>query len=220
MQLYSPAFLRDREKEGITLSGYPWESVHSLFHELGIIQLIHESANNYLLENNISPLFVDEAVHAVTRANYAQDIKQIHALAGLVAMSASGSQSIQGGNARLFERMLNASGAELRTGMEGDVTGLLKMSLRPSEARWMVGTRDGHSDLYDAIVIATPWHNADITLLNTDRRVPTHRYQRLYVTVVATTAARPSSKYFHSKAPSQTILTTTDPVTQEPEVRQ
>lgn len=35
-----------------------------------------------------------------------------------------------------------------------------------AEPKWWLGTRSGFGDLYDAVLIGTPWHNAGITLLN------------------------------------------------------
>lgn len=217
VQLYVPAFLQERS--GPTAkSGFPWHSVYGLVHSLGLQDPSSSSAKNYFMTHKVSAAFVDEVVHGVTRANYAQHVEQIHALAGMVSMAATNAFRMEGGNAQVFERMLAASGATVHTGITGQVTGLMRM--QGASSQWWVGTRDGHGSIYDAVVIATPWQPAHITLLNTEHIVPVYEMQQVYVTLVATDAPQASQAYFGYTTASQvprTILTTQAPDGSVPE---
>lgn len=217
MQLYVPKFLQERS--GPTAeSGFPWHSVYGLVHSLGLQNPSTASARNYLMTQKVSAAFVDEVVQGVTRANYAQHVEQIHALAAMVSMAATNALRLEGGNAQVFEQMLAASGATIRAGIEGQVTGLMRM--QGASSQWWVGTRDGHGSVYDAVVIATPWQPAHITLLNTEHIVPVYEMQQVHVTLVITDAPQPSCAYFGYASASQvprTILTTRAPDGSEPE---
>lgn len=62
--------------------------------------------------------------------------------------------------------------------------------------KWWAGTRSGYGDLFDAVFVAAPWHASGITLLNTDKVIPTTPYVRLHVTLVVTSAPQPNPAYF------------------------
>ena len=200
---------------------------------LGLRALAGISAQSHYTFNRVSSLFVDEIIDAATRTNYAQDVDRMHAFAGLVSLADSGARGVDGGNQLIFERMLNASGATVKRRSSGDVTGIMKLGnaldaqqlghlpssafLKRKEAGiaelplWWVGTRNGHGNLYDAVLVATPWHNAGITLLNTDKVIPRYDFRRLHVTIVVTSAKHPDPVYFgHKKSYKipRTILTT------------
>ncbi|WFD30991.1 hypothetical protein MSPP1_002019 [Malassezia sp. CBS 17886] len=212
LRVYSPRFLHDTRRP----SGYPWRSVHDLVASLGFARVTAESARDHFIAKRVSALFVDDMVNAGTRMNYAQDVDDIHAFAGQVALGARGATSVRGGNAQLFEAMVNASGATVHFGAAGEVTGLMKLvsyATQPCEgARWSVGTRDGYGRRYDAVLVAAPWQDSRIVLLNTDRTLPAYAFQRLHVVVIATDAPHPSAAYFGHDASYEyvprTILTT------------
>lgn len=114
----------------------------------------------------------------------------------------------------------------LRMGIHGEVTGLAKfktveeaieadkidekearslgylktdsreMTEAGSTTKWWLGTKSGYGGLFDAVFIAAPWHEAGITLLNTNAVIPTPSYVHLHVTIVITKADQPNPVYF------------------------
>ena len=129
LQIYSPKFLHDRRTSQKTKTGYPWSSLDGFIDSLNLRELAQLQAHTYFVQNKVSPVFVEEMVNAATRANYAQSVEQVHALAGMVSMKAANAFSIRGGNEQLFQRLMNDSGASLRLNTRGDVTGIMRMSL-------------------------------------------------------------------------------------------
>ncbi|WFC95135.1 hypothetical protein MBRA1_001780 [Malassezia brasiliensis] len=196
-RIYSPRFLHDPSSD----TGYPWPSVAALAEQIEARELVSQSAQTYFAYHKVSEVCIDELFNAATRANYAQDIQNIHAFAGLVSMAANGPNGVEGGNAQIFEHMLRRSNATVYRGASGEVTGIMKIQSETTEqdtpvTQWRIGTRDGHSDVYDVVLIAAPWHSSDITLLNTEKSVPGFRYQRVHVTLVVTDAPQPNPVYF------------------------
>ena len=182
-------------------NSYPWHTVTGIAEDLQLKEFTTESAKDYFESHKVTPLCADELVNAATRGNYAQNVDRIHAFAGMVSMAANGASGTKGGNAQVFQNLLQESNATLRLGESGDVTGIMKVRSKtlphaPSATRWRIGTRDGHGDLYDVVLIATPWHDSSITLLNTDKSVPSYQYQSLHVTLVVTDAPQPNPTYF------------------------
>ena len=254
-RLYSPLFLHKPAKSKSqtqtgteTASGYPWRTVEQLAQAVEATDLADRTAYDYFYhEKGLSSLFVQEMIEAATRVNYAQDTTQIHAFGGLISLAATGATGVLGGNYQVFEQFLKHSGARIKTGEHGQVTGLVKfdsvaasiasgkLSCRQAadrgwlgaaaaaaadgadEARWWVGTKSGGGGVFDAVIIATPWHNADITLLNTHKRIPTPRYVQLHVTLLTTNTTSPNPTYFGrgtgDKVP-ETIMTTDESVRQ------
>lgn len=237
VKVYSPKYLhrvKAKSRRGPrTESGFPWRTPAEWKRRLGLRDMTRITARDYFIGKGISALFVDEGIDAATRANYAQDVNELHAFGGLVSLAATGSHSVRGGNEQVFVQMLNRSGASVRMGPAGHVSGLMKIDTAEaaraagllsveeeqrrtergmaSEPMWWLGTRDGHGALYDAVLIASPWQDAGITLLNTDRVVPVYEYRKLHVSIVLTTADEPSAAYFGKSAGRvipRTIFTT------------
>ncbi|WFD22665.1 hypothetical protein MEQU1_001340 [Malassezia equina] len=125
----------------------------------------------------------------------------------MVSMKAANALSIRGGNEKLFQRLLKGSGAMLRLQTQGDVTGIMRMSSleQDKHTEWWVGTRDGHGEVYDMVVVATPWDQSSITLLNTDKRIPHMHFKTLHVTLVVTDAKHVDPKYFGFQRSKQTL---------------
>lgn len=203
-RVYDPAFLHG--------SGWPWSTVGKLANAVNVSALAATTGLEYFKSQRVSDLFVEEMVEAATRVNYAQDTDQIHGFGALVSLAASGATGVKAGNYRIFEEFVQRSGARLLTGIQGEVTGIVRFDPHhPDEdPQWYVGTKSGEGDTYDAVILATPWHNADITLLNTEQRVKSHPFVHLHVTLLTTTAHSPDPRYFglgiHDTVP-KTILT-------------
>ncbi|CEH15781.1 PCYOX1, FCLY [Ceraceosorus bombacis] len=138
-----------------------------------------------------------------------------------------------GGNYQIFSEMLKRSSAKLRLGASGEVTGIVKFGslaevidagylsstqaekhskwIKEAGTKWWVGTKTGGGGLYDSVFIATPWHNADISLINTHATIPSPPYVHLHVTLLITNASHPNPAYFgrgKSDAVPTSILTT------------
>ncbi|WFD34124.1 hypothetical protein MCUN1_000959 [Malassezia cuniculi] len=211
-RVYSPQFLHERPVRGgdnrlpAPYSGYPWSSAAELAHAVLPGGLVNQSANEYYAQQGISELFTNEMASATTRVNFAHNIDQINAFAGLYAFKSSESRHVRNGNHLLFERMVNESGAAVRVGASGTVTGIMKTS-----EGWWVGTADGHGSTFDSVVVATPWSLSGIALLNTDKMIHMVSYRPVHVTLVATTESRPKASFFgQARSDSdmpQTILT-------------
>ena len=87
-QQYFPTFLLKRErKSAISKSGFPWGSVNSFLRSLKLHDTSSENARDYFLSQKVSPGFVNEMINGVTRANYAQQVNQVHPLVSMVAVS-------------------------------------------------------------------------------------------------------------------------------------
>ncbi len=223
--LYRPAFLHARERRGDeeskgSISGYPWKKVEDLAEAVNASALAATTGMQFFKDRRVSELFIEEMVEAATRVNYAQDTDRIHGFGALVSLAASGADGVKTGNYRIFEEFARRSGARILTGVEGHVTGLVKFDSvsRPGkerETQWYVGTKSGEGEVYDAVIIATPWHNADITLLNTPQRVRGKPFVHLHVTLLTTSRASPRPEYFGlgaQDAVPRTILTSSESV--------
>lgn len=120
----------------------------------------------------------------------------------------------------MFQEMLGRSGARLKLGVQGEVTGLARFDtveeaikagklthaqaiergyaneMGDKATKWWLGTKSGYGDLYDYVFIAAPWHSAGITLLNTRAVIPSAKYVHLHVTILVTNAEQPDPRYF------------------------
>ncbi|SJX64773.1 related to Prenylcysteine oxidase precursor [Sporisorium reilianum f. sp. reilianum] len=214
--LYSPRFLHARRgKSGETASGYPWSSVEDLAAAINATELVATTGMQFFKDRRVSELFIEEMVEAATRVNYAQDTDQIHGFGALVSLAASGATGVKQGNVRIFDEFARRSGARIRTGVEGHVTGIVRYTTPATQTQWYIGTRSGEGELYDAVIVATPWHNADITLLNTPQRVKAKPYVHLHVTLLTTSAPSPRPEYFglgEQDAVPTTVLTSSESV--------
>ncbi|KAI8048404.1 Prenylcysteine lyase-domain-containing protein [Syncephalis plumigaleata] len=89
-----------------------WRSIHELAERLNMTELLHRTAHDFLInEVGLNALFVEELVNAATRVNYGIDVDQIHALAGLVSLAptVSDTMAIEGGNQLLVRELCNRS---------------------------------------------------------------------------------------------------------------
>ncbi|CDU22220.1 related to Prenylcysteine oxidase precursor [Sporisorium scitamineum] len=234
--LYSPRFLHSRSsrggKDGGTVSGYPWSTVEDLAAAVNATSLVETTGMQFFKDRRVSELFIEEMVEAATRVNYAQDTDKIHGFGALVSLAASGATGVKQGNYRIFEEFARRSGARVLTGVEGQVTGIVRFDSvvqkrrsqfalgdeqgeKQKQTQWYIGTKSGEGELYDAVIIATPWHNADITLLNTPQRVKSKPYVNLHVTLLTTSRASPRPEYFglgEQDVVPTTILTSSESV--------
>lgn len=230
--LYDPTFLHARKgADDASISGYPWSTIEDLAAAINATSLVQTTGMQFFKERRVSELFIEEMVEAATRVNYAQDTDRIHGFGALVSLAASGATGVKHGNYRIFEEFARRSGARILTGVEGQVTGIVRYDSAVSrrkeqialgegenekqQVQWYLGTKSGEGELYDAIIVATPWHNADITLLNTRERVKSKAFVHLHVTLLTTSRERPRPDYFglgDQDVVPTTILTSSESV--------
>ncbi|KAK2461697.1 hypothetical protein APHAL10511_006160 [Amanita phalloides] len=188
-----------------------WDNITALSDSLGWTNLIQSTAAKFLADRGVSDAFAREIVEGSTRVNYAQNIDQLHALEGCVAMATGGATSVQGGNYKIFENFVNKSRAKLF--LNTTVTNIKPKSDSPR--LWTVYSSRGSID-YQAVVLAAPFHSCGITLPKSlSSQIPEQPYVRLHVTLLTTTSPTPNPAYFSlsptSKMPRM-ILTTYDAV--------
>ncbi|KAI8368233.1 Prenylcysteine lyase [Radiomyces spectabilis] len=175
----------------------PFRDIPTVLERLNMEHLINATAAEYLEDGqNFDQRFVREIVQTATRANYGQDVHLLHAFGALVSMAAAkGAWSVQGGNFLIFEEFVRRANAELH--LQTSVTSIQNVTDVDEHGlpvrRYIVTTANDESELYDAVILATPLHNAQIELpfANTD----THRtYHTVHVTLVA---GVPNPGYFN-----------------------
>lgn len=229
LQIYDPGWLHNTTSAA-SKSGFPWRSIESFADALGFTELAAVTTLDHFYHTaRIAKLFVQEVVEAATRVNYGQNTDELHALGGGVSLAASGATGVVGGNYRIFEKMIGDSGARLRMGQRGEVTGIIKFENAEAAvasgklsadhvhdwstgmSKYHVGTLSNFGDLYDAVFAAAPWGTAGISLLNSDGYIPPTEYVHLHVTLLVTNASAPRGEYFgrgHDDTMPTTILTT------------
>jgi glycine/D-amino acid oxidase-like deaminating enzyme len=141
--------------------------------QLGLAAESEQSAKDYLLENGISPKYLQDIIQPTVRALYAHDLRDLNGLSALVAMNPLAVYRIGSGprgNRELVHRLLCLSEAQIR--LNSRVT---KIS-RSAQGKYTVTAslrnilQDDTYDMstveeenkYDAVVIATNLNRADI----------------------------------------------------------
>ncbi|KAF8167814.1 Prenylcysteine lyase-domain-containing protein [Crassisporium funariophilum] len=176
-----------------------WDSMSTLASALGWTELLNSTTSTYLVSQGISEKYVNEVVEAATRVNYGQNADYIHALEGACSMAATGATGIAGGNFQIFEKFLNASGANVY--LDTHVTSVTSES--SSSSPWSVRTDLGTQD-YKAIILAAPLHSTGIKLpSHLSEQIPEQPYIHLHVTLLSTTSPMPNPAYFGLSTSSQ-----------------
>lgn len=133
LALYSPSFV----------SGGPFSSLASFALATNLTLPASLSAASYFGSNSISPLFTNELIAAATAVNYGSSVEEIHGLGALVSLAANGATAVVGGNRRIFEQFVGASGATLRMGKGARVREIMRMDGVAGRPQWVVRTDDG-----------------------------------------------------------------------------
>ncbi|KAK0523988.1 hypothetical protein OC842_005969 [Tilletia horrida] len=224
--LYDPIFLHrpktnpsKGQKQYPTISGFPWRSIETLARKLKFDDLTGQTAEAWFTTKGVGKLFIEEIIEAATRVNYGQTTNLMHALGAGVSLAASNARAVKGGNWQVFDQFAKRSGATVLTGIEGEVTGLVKFQGGWSEAikqgwistaeaeeqgkeqdppKWYLATRGGKGYLYDAVILGAPFHSTGIAILNSPAAtsVPPQQYVHLHVTLLITSAPRPRAEPF------------------------
>ncbi|KLO11728.1 hypothetical protein SCHPADRAFT_941804 [Schizopora paradoxa] len=193
-----------------------WDSVNEFSQKIDIVGSTMQTAEEYFKGQGVKGKFVEEMIDAATRANYGQDISDIHGFGSLVSLAAEGASRIREGNFKIFESFLNQSGANvIRNASVDKIT-----QSNPWSNTIFYTTAEGRklSAMAAHVIIAAPLHNVPVSFTypggNPGRTIPEDRsrYVKLHTTLLTTTAPYPSSEYFYgagsAKVPPRTVLTT------------
>lgn len=169
-----------------------------LLEALDLDHLTDRTGGEHFAAIGIPESFVREFVDGAARSIYAQDAS-LNAFVSLVVLSAVGGAdqpfAVDGGNAQVCERLLEAASAEVRTG-----TPVRRVTRHPSaDTTYALETEDGTEERFDAVCLATPLEVADIDFRNVD--LPANVADRRYVTVhVSIVAGRLDPNYFDRRS--------------------
>ncbi|CAO3587125.1 unnamed protein product [Absidia cylindrospora] len=166
--------------------------------QLNLKALVNQSGSDHL-NDMFGSIFVHELVQSASRGNYGQDVDYLHAFAALVSMSAgSGAWSLQDGNYRIFEEFLTRSKhTQLR--LNTKVTSIESVyeldEHNNSVPQYKIHIEQSEQgELYDAVVIASPLHMANIDLPCLD--FPEHHVREYHTVHVTLIAGYPDPSYF------------------------
>lgn len=185
------------------------------------------TARKFFDSESISRRFVDELVSSATQVNYGTSVESIHALGALVSLAATGAQSVEGGNRRIFEQFAARSRADIRLNTR------VEEIVRLDDGKWVVKTESGQNGgvfdvslfrikrlrrisldvtLLQVVILAAPFHESGISIpqLPLDSIPPPQPFVNLHVTLVLTNASAPLASYFSSR--SSSISTTTSEI--------
>lgn len=147
---------------------------------VGLTAVTAATGEQYIRENGITGAFAREVVQAATRVNYAQNLGGIHGLEAMVSMAAEGAMAVEGGNWRIFDQMIKSSEAEVCL-----ATTVNTVSKEKNGTFVLSFGDDGEQQLFDAVIVATPWQYADLDVssLKLDREPDEVPYVELHVTL-------------------------------------
>ncbi len=111
----------------------------------------------YLIERDISQIFIDEVVTPITRAIYSQnaDIGGFAGISSLIGVYSGATYRLAEGNSTLPVHLAEASNATIKLGKKVD------MIEKTPKGTYMVYT-DEDAKVFDSVIIATPLELADI----------------------------------------------------------
>ncbi len=189
----------------------PYESVNDFVQRNGLNDSTTMSAEAYLQQHNISRPFTTDFIQAATRAKYAQDLSAVHGFAALTAMASvrERGMSISRGNWRSLDRMLKISNARRR--LNTKVTSITRHDNGTFSLSWKATTPTAgddddqvHTELFDIVIIAAPFHQTNITISPPFERLPQPtKYMTQHITVFTT--AHPLSPTSLGLPPKTTI---------------
>lgn len=194
------------------ISQGPFERLDRWVNAIGFDDLLAKTGSQYLInDEGINVQAVNELAAIMVRTNYGQDICHIHGLGAVVSLAGSkGSTSVEGGNRLIFEGFANRSHAQVH--LNHQITAITELVQNGPAARpmYQLSFHDlrsptptiSNSQLFDAVILAAPYHQASITILNLDQTVPVPNqpFVRLHVTFIVTNATAPSGELFNRPA--------------------
>ncbi|XP_068648663.1 farnesylcysteine lyase [Aristolochia californica] len=154
-----------------------FETVEEMLKWANLHSLTQRSLQEQLAEAGLSQRLISELVTVITRINYGQDVS-ISALAGTVSLagSDSGLWSVEGGNWKLADGLINHSNASLNLHEE-------IISVSRSGSIYVLDSTKGSSYICQVVVIATPLDELNIDF-SPPISVPQRKLQHTYTTFV------------------------------------
>lgn len=187
---------------------FPFESLNTAARLSDFLSYTKITGRKLFADKTISDLLALELIQSLTRVNYALDLDSIHAVGSLVCLAASDARQVKGGNWQIFRKFIESSKADLRL---NETVYLIKLD--NAKKKWRVEhinleTGDKNIDVFDDVVIATPFDQADIKGVDID--IPKVEYVHLHVTFFVSNSTINASFFGEdSQQPfPSTILTT------------
>ncbi|RIA97442.1 Prenylcysteine lyase-domain-containing protein [Glomus cerebriforme] len=163
----------------------PFTSIDSEAERLQLDKEIKFTAQYYFSElEKINQLYLKHFVEPMTRVNYAQNLAELHAMGAFISLAPQGAKSIKGGNYQLFEKFIEHSGANLKLDTKIVKVTKLKSPGGINNMKYIVKTKDGSSEEYDAIILAAPIQFTGIEFENMDFKIKEIPYITLHVTLI------------------------------------
>jgi len=177
-----------------------WDSVEELSAALNFTSLTAQDSASFLASHGVGDAYAYEVVESSTRVNYGQNLDEIHALEGLVCMSADKAKSIKGGNFQVFENFVRESKASIHlntrvTTLDSKLMGKWLLSAS-KQANGEESTVAGE---YNAVILAAPFDSLGISLPSSVEAAPPAPYVHLHVTLLATTSTSANEAYFNQE---------------------
>ncbi|KAF2707395.1 prenylcysteine oxidase-like protein 1 precursor [Pleomassaria siparia CBS 279.74] len=158
---------------------FPFMSLSAAVDQVGLSEVVGITGEQYLKANSIGDKFATDVIQASTRVNYASNLGLIHGVETMVCMATSGATSIEGGNWKIFERMLNVSATTHLN------TGIANIS-KQHDNTFLLTTSSGETSTFDTVILAAPLQFSKLTIDPLARRMPDHiPYVKLHVTLFA-----------------------------------
>ncbi|KAI0225992.1 hypothetical protein L0F63_005716 [Massospora cicadina] len=162
----------------------PYESIEEMLQRVDLLQYVTQTSKDVLInEWSAGPVYTDELFQALSRNIYASN-HSLHALAGAISLiPAQGSYTALKGNDQFFIKYLERSAATLH--LNSTVT---KITRVPGDLAWnrykleVAGVE--LDETFDAVILATPFHQSNITVRNLEVTFKEVPYRDVYVAVV------------------------------------
>ncbi|CAN8072221.1 unnamed protein product [Agarophyton chilense] len=161
---------------GVDAVWYPHPSVEGLLGQAGDLFNLTQIPFMPEAEKLFKKRYIEEMVAAITRVNYGQDVHEMNALSGAVALAGSGQDlwAVEGGNYQVVERLLKVSGAQVHIGVR-----IKRVDVNNHQYRLSNGRLQWECD---AVVLAAPLELMSIELPDRiSKRVHTNRKFQLTV---------------------------------------
>ncbi|UNI17522.1 hypothetical protein JDV02_003857 [Purpureocillium takamizusanense] len=176
---------------------FPFRSLTQRAFELGLHKVTAVTGEQFLAEKNVGGGFASNIMQAATRVNYASNLAHIHGLEAMVSFAAEGAMSVAGGNWRIFDKMVLASGAAvLRNATVASIAFAKGGGDDDDAQKYVVSTRDTGEPsaearelptAFDNVIIASPWQFSSIDAAKgvLKHRIDEIPYMKLHVTLFA-----------------------------------
>lgn len=170
---------------------FPFRSLSTRVFELDLAKTTGVTGQQFLSDNGISAELANDLIQAATRVNYASNLDSIHGLDTMVSVAAEGAKAVQGGNWRIFDRFVAASGAHvaLNTSVSSVTLGTKPDAKYP---KYLINTKSGSSEeaavvAFDNVILATPYQFSGIKAASSvlQTAIDEVPYVKLHVTLFA-----------------------------------